>query len=151
MKMNVHVFAFILLFAMSTLSQPLHAQNKISTAKVDIPFGFDYGAKHFGPGAYTLDMQNLRFMTLRDNDHAAFVLTRVEYNRKPAAVGHVVFQKYGDRYFLQEVWTVNSDSHLTVCASKWEQRAARELVAQGTAPSRVELAMVTTPSTPSGN
>jgi hypothetical protein len=153
MKSNIRHLAFILLFAATSIPVTSHAQTRLTQARIDVPFAFDYGSAHFSPGAYILDMQNPNIMQLHGRSHSALAMTATESNHhaKMLKTGQVVFEKYGDRYFLQEVEVANSTTHLSVYQTKWQKRAARELAAQATVPSRVELAMVTTPSTVSGN
>jgi hypothetical protein len=153
MKSNIRHLAFILLFAATCIPVTLHAQTRLTQARIDVPFAFDYGSAHFSAGAYTLDTQNPNIMQLHGRSRSALAMTRVESNRNPKMLkaGQVVFEKYGDRYFLQEVEMANSTTHVSVYQTKWQRQAVRELTAQGTAPSRVELAMITSPSTQSGN
>jgi hypothetical protein len=117
----------------SAQSLPIH---------VRIPFPFIAADRTVQAGDYTLLPASTSpgFMLLKgDEGEQGLFLSTFPLDSRPAAelnVVKVVFHRYGDRYFLSEVWTdVNK---LGVWKSKQEKR---ELKAANVAP--VEVALVT--------
>ena len=44
------------------------------------------------------------------------------------AKGKLVFNRYGNRYFLDEIWKPNADSHLKLVETPSEQHIRKELI-----------------------
>ena len=65
MKSSFRIIALAtLVAALASLSPAMHAQMNL-TARVDVPFQFDYGKKHFGPGVYTISKDGPNFLTVQ--------------------------------------------------------------------------------------
>jgi hypothetical protein len=115
----------------SAQSLPIH---------VSIPFPFIVADRTMQAGDYTLQPVTTSpgFMLLKgeEGEQGLFVST-FPLNSRPAAEQQVVkaiFHRYGDSYFLSEVWT--EGSKLGVWKSKQEKR---ELQAANLAPTDVVL------------
>jgi hypothetical protein len=141
MKLNIRTIALATLVPIASLSQTLHAQTAIA-ARVDVPFSFDYGTKHFGHGVYTLSMDGQHFVTIRNNASFATAMAQTSYDPTPAKTSVVVFRKYGDRYFLEGVSIAGAATHIDVLQSREEKRAARELASRGENATQVALALL---------
>jgi hypothetical protein len=141
MTYKIRTIALAALVAIASLSQTLHAQTTIA-ARVDVPFSFDYGTKHFAHGVYNLSMDGQHFLVIRNNASAASVMTQISYDPTPMKTSVVVFKKYGDRYFLQEVQIAGAATHIDVLESQAEKRAARELASRGENVTQVALALL---------
>jgi hypothetical protein len=152
MKMNIRTIALATLAITASLSLTLHAATRPVCNRVNVPFAFNYGSAHFAPGIYNISMLRTDLMELRGgNGHVALAIVQTEYDSQPRTAGKLVFKKYGDRYFLSEVWEVNTTTHLKLFETKQEKHAAKELISQSTNSSRVELALVTAPFTTAGD
>ncbi len=141
MKSNIRAFVVTALFAATSLVPAVHAQTG-TVVKVNVPFAFDCGPSHFAPGTYTLNMIRMNTMLVRSPHNAGLVMTESDYSLKPNKTGIAVLRKYGDRYFLEELWLPDSTTHIKVYESKWERRAATELASEGRNPSTIELALL---------
>jgi hypothetical protein len=131
------------LFAAASTVPAARAQNV--HARVQIPFAFDYGSRHFEPGLYRIDNLSASVLELSGRRAAAMVIYRSDVNMQPAESSYILFRKYGDRYFLQEVWSAASAQHLSILESNSETRAIRErsMTDSGTS---VQVAFLRTPA-----
>lgn len=137
-----------LLFASAiTYSVPLHAQNIGPTVSATVPFGFELGVHHFSPGTYTIARPFEGILAVRNRSDRGMVLARWEISTKRTEKAKVVFHRYGNRYYLREVWPSSSLTHLECAESKQERQARRaEVAVVPSAPTNVELALSQTPS-----
>ena len=76
--------------------------------KADIPFEFHAGNAMLPAGPYTLGQEgNIRHVLLLrsgEGKAAAFLLTNSADTGQVPDQSKLVFRKYGDRYFLAQVW-----------------------------------------------
>ena len=138
LKSSAKVFAAIL--AVASMSAVSHAQGQIDQVKVNVPFAFETGTSYMPAGVYKISMEQNRIMLVKGNTKAALLLTRLDEDRSPVAAGKVVFHRYGNRYFLREVWTPGRSSHFECDKSKAEKSLV--LARNESAPSNVELALL---------
>ncbi|MGA2373332.1 MAG: hypothetical protein ABSG11_21960 [Candidatus Korobacteraceae bacterium] len=117
--------------------------------QVDIPFAFEVGSAHFAPGTYFLNDSQQYFLTVRGPSGTALAMDRREASLSPATKGKVVFHRYGNRYFLREVWVKGETDHLRCPESKAERRVRKiQQEANHAAivtPSNVEIALLQNP------
>ncbi len=141
MKSNMRIAALATVVATLALLTPaMHAQ---IDAHVNVPFAFDYGTTHFGPGTYTLSMDGPDVLLVRSGMNGATAIVQTAIERTRPAASQVIFSKYGNRYFLQEFVIAGGGQHVTVNESEAERRAAnRELAMRNSAPVQVALALV---------
>jgi hypothetical protein len=142
MKTNIRAVSLAILAAVASLSPALHAQPNLLYAKVNVPFSFDYGSKHFSHGIYTLTMKDQNTLTIRSDASTAMAMVQTDYTPVREKTSQVIFRKYGDRYFLEEVLVSGSATHVAVLESGAEKRAARELASWGGSASEVALALL---------
>jgi hypothetical protein len=107
-------------------------------ATADIPFAFELVNQKFAAGGYELvDLGHTDGIQLRDSGTKALVYVlarRDSVGTKDAATARLVFNKYGDRHFLAEVWYPNFTR--TLMKSRSERAlVTSKLVASG--PERV--------------
>ena len=124
----------------------VHAQTGWHRASVTVPFSFDCGKTHLAHGQYVLSVDG-NVLTIRGTASATTVLALSSYNPTATEALRVVFKKYGDRYFLEEVRGAMNE--LTVNETSDEKRAAREFATRGMRPETLALALV--PQGPLGN
>jgi hypothetical protein len=122
-----------LIFALTIYPTKAHAQI-IRDLEVTIPFQFHAGDAKLPAGTYvihTLDNSNLTIMEISNEDgstSALFEVRDAETNPAPAK-SELIFNKYGNRYFLAKVFDESNPNGSSVNESRYEQRisnAARE-------------------------
>ena len=102
----------VALFAAATL----YAQGS-QTLTVQVPFGFHVGNSILPAGGYTVDTDAApNILRLRSDDFKSSVMiqTNAVEKLKAPSQGMLVFNKYGDEYFLSQVWKpgINTGSEL---------------------------------------
>jgi hypothetical protein len=118
---------FGLLFAFSAVPGQAQGQPKI---KATIPFNFVIGSKELKAGEYLvqqfgpLGSQNLLFRS-EDGDVEQTAFTVPIETNKIGNHEHLVFHRYGDQYFLSQVWFAGDDGHEFIAGAQ-EKKAATE-------------------------
>jgi hypothetical protein len=115
-----------LIFALTMY--PARAQAQIiGDLEVSIPFQFHAGSTKLPPGKYVvhmLDNSNLTVMEISSVDgstSALFDVESVEANSAPAK-NELIFNKYGNRYFLAKLFDQENPSGSKVVESRYEKR-----------------------------
>ena len=74
---------------------------------VHVPFDFVAVEKTLPAGEYTLSQQSNSVILIRSTDQkqALFVITQGTQSAKVQEQAKLVFDRFGDRYFLSEVWS----------------------------------------------
>jgi hypothetical protein len=137
------VVAFL---AVASGATALHAQDQTIRSQVKVPFAFEVGSVHFAPGTYLLSVPREHLLSVQGSSGTALAMDRRESSLSPATESKVVFYRYGDRFFLREVWMKGNTDHLRCPESKAEhtyreveQAANRASIAT---PTSVELALL---------
>lgn len=94
-------------------------------AKADVPFTFAVEQNAMAAGHYSIIEVSERALEIRNNDTntAVAVIVQREESIKPQNP-RLVFHKYGDRYFLAEIWCASGSagsSGMELPAGKLEQ------------------------------
>ena len=114
------VMAFVFLAGAFTAAS-LRAQNH--EVRADLPFSFAVGSKQFPAGHYTF-LTGPRYTTVIPTiDNEILVLSKTE--EAFHAVGRLnilVFNKYGDEYFLREIRCPSIAMNVEIPQSKQEKR-----------------------------
>jgi hypothetical protein len=96
--------------------------------KAEIPFDFAVGNKWLPAGEYQVEPRSQRFMLIQSTDarSSALAMTIGVHAGKTSDVGKLVFNRYGEQYFLSKIWAPGSDisRELSKC------RLEREVAAQ---------------------
>jgi hypothetical protein len=144
MKISIRA-ALLAAFVLSALTAPtLRAQTEATRFEMNVPFAFNYGSAHLAAGVYTIDMARPNLLVLHGASRSVMAMTRTEENRSPEKAGRAVFTKYGDRFYLDELWVANSSAHLGIYHAKPKQRI-EHVASDAAAPARVELALLSVP------
>jgi len=121
--MKKQLFALLLGLLLTTAS----AYAQTINVKADVPFKFVVAGRTLPKGEYTI-------RTLHGTDHA---LSIIGDGQKPSIfLAHsclslksvqtkLVFNRYGDRYFLSEIWTEGNDAGYQLARSRRELEMAR--------------------------
>jgi hypothetical protein len=99
-----------------------------SILKAEIPFDFAVGNKWLPAGEYQVKPLSERVTLIQSQDarSSAAAMTIKVHAGKTSDVGKLVFNRYGEQYFLSKIWAPSSDTgrELTKC------RLEREVAAQ---------------------
>jgi hypothetical protein len=74
---------------------------------VQVPFGFHVGNTMLPSGEYTVDTDvapSVVRLRSADSKSAAMIITIPVQTLDAPSIGKLVFNKYGDEYFLSQVW-----------------------------------------------
>ena len=117
---------------------PSHGFAQDNDMRVNVPFAFHNGSQRMPAGVYTVKIESTHLTLLRGDSKSGYVNTNPQIG-KPAAKGKLVFQRYGDQYFLREVWAANSETGQKCVKSKLEREV--EIAQRKAAQSGAELAL----------
>jgi hypothetical protein len=95
---------------------------------VNVPFDFSVKNQHLAAGNYTVTTDTGRSVVLirgEEGGPAVFALTMPAQAPKIQVQPKLVFNRYGDRYFLTQVWQATTDQGRILQASMAEQELAR--------------------------
>lgn len=145
-------WSFRIIFIASALvfapvALPCHGQSAGHTMSVNVPFSFEMGSKHFEPGTYSVRTPQPDVIEIQGHSTAAFALTHEEQSNKASKTAKLVFDRYGEHYFLRQLWFhADQTSYAEFPESKSEKQAKRsELASNSKKPSNVEIAMLRIP------
>jgi len=142
---------FRTLIVVSTLAfLPIaNAQTAHHTMTANVPFGFELGSTHMGPGTYRISTPVQNVVELRNGSQVAMILAYSGESSRPSKTAKIVFDRYGDHYFLRQIWfNPEEKSYLESVESKTEKQAKRQELASNPStknPSNVEVAILRIP------
>jgi hypothetical protein len=111
------------------------------TLKANIPFDFTVGNTSMPAGEYTITSPFEEVLLLRSGGHSASIVTSKDYAESESG-SKLVFDRYGNQYFLHEVLCPKVTSlNLEVAASKAE-KSARQHATEAKLPNSGEQTMV---------
>jgi hypothetical protein len=105
--MQVQIFRTIIALALFVVISAASA-NAQSGGTFAVPFDFHAGRHTLAPGTYTITQVSTRLLELRSEDGAASVLVEAPLTArapKKRETARLVFRRYGDHYFLAQVWS----------------------------------------------
>ena len=116
-----------------------------SRVEVTIPFDFSAGKATLKAGAYSVKRMAGNILAIRsaDGKTTAIVNAPLAIGARESRAGErLVFNKYGDQYFLSQVW-MSVDAGRQLFPSSGEQKVARayEIANHNAKPGRVEIAV----------
>jgi opacity protein-like surface antigen len=114
------------LFVLSTLAaQVAQAQQSLV---VTIPFDFTAGNTTLPAGDYSVQTwskdRSVLMMQRTDQSASLVIPTMAAISIKPQSESKLVFHRYGDRYFLSQVWTAGNPHGRELSKSKREKEIA---------------------------
>jgi len=146
---KVRTAVVVAAFAIASVSQALHAQGPTKLGTATVPFAFQAGTAHFVPGAYSISTRPDDLLLIRGASKSAVAMAMRNVGRERSTVSQLVFRRYGNRYFLREVWTEGSIDHLSCLESKAERQAERSQLAANDASiaahTNIEVALLENP------
>jgi hypothetical protein len=95
--------------------------------KVNIPFAFGVQDQSLPAGQYlvfTVTPERSIRIVSANGKHSAIVNTLPNYAKEPSSNSRLVFHRYGNEYFLAEVWTAGQDVARNPLSSKKAMESA---------------------------
>jgi hypothetical protein len=121
------------------------AQSNSTIARVDIPFAFQAGSQRMPAGTYHVSEISDHTLQLRGpgKNATSFVMVHSVQVLNAPSKGSMVFDRYGSRYYLHQVWTAGD----TLGVECPKSRAEKEILqAENNQPATlVQLALVNEP------
>jgi hypothetical protein len=116
----------IALFVASSLAAAgnLSAQNH--QMKANIPFAFTVGSRTLPAGSYTISSPSSNLMVVRNDQNRMAAASTVHGSDKQSPSSVLVFHRYGNQYFLEEILDPSNAMNVSVPRSKGEKSARRE-------------------------
>ena len=95
---------------------------------VNIPFSFSVDGHALPAGDYTVlavtPVENMALVSA-DGKHSLIIRDLPNYANNPSATSRLVFNRYGNEYFLAQVWTAGQDVARNPFAGDREKEMAR--------------------------
>lgn len=114
----------VTLFAV--LAGPAVFAQSSTVVKMDVPFEFRVGGQSLPAGEYCIVPKSPTLINVRSKDghQSAIALTNAVQATRTSNDGKLVFNRYGNLYFLAQVWNPGEDVGRKVIQSKVEQEVA---------------------------
>jgi hypothetical protein len=130
---------------LAVVAATAHAQMPGTAMRATIPFDFIVRGRTLPAGDYEVRRINdepagLRIQNVHNYDDVALFETEAVEARKIPNRGEIVFQRYGDRYFLSEVFAGGEQTGRELLPSRQERNLKRELASNKTEAETVMLA-----------
>lgn len=95
--------------------------------EVQIPFDFEAGATNMQAGDYEVSFPVNGAVLIQRSDRTGsiFLVTHATGSANTSALNKLVFHRYGERYFLRQVWSAGYSQGRELRASKAEAEMAR--------------------------
>jgi hypothetical protein len=120
------------------------AQSPTPLAEVNIPFAFQTTNQSLPAGKYRIDLESNHLIRLQGPRQAGgFVMSHNAMKTHASERGTVVFDRYGDKYYLRQIWTAGSIYGLECPKSRAEKESM--LAKNKQAPDSFELAFNSVP------
>ena len=126
MKRHFVVALTLVALALLTVTTSF-AQDKM---RADVPFAFQVGKATLPPGTYTVSKITNHSIVIRNHQQAgqAALINYRDVEKGKTQSPKLIFQKYGQRYFLAEVWN-GGTTGMQLPESKREKEYAGHQVA----------------------
>ena len=136
----------IAVLALLSCCPPSRAQAEGQSIRVNVPFEFEVGSTHMRAGLYNLNMLTGHLLNVRSTSTSVLSLAFWAQGKRPTQTPKIVFRKYGDRYFLRELWPTVGTNHFECTESQAEkQLKISELAANNAKAPDVALALLKLP------
>jgi hypothetical protein len=106
--------------AVTPLSVASQAEDPEGAVVVNVPFDFENGSQHFTAGLYTIRMGYPTLLIIQGESGFGFAWTWFDKDDQPSKTTKVVFRRYDNQYFLDQVWVAGETSHTYCLPSKAE-------------------------------
>ena len=125
MKTRALVMAGMIAMAVVASTRVAQAQEAM---RVNIPFDFVAGNTNLPAGEYLVETlgatHTLLLIDRTDPSASAFINTNAAGSAEPQSESKMIFNRYGDRYFLSQVWTAGYSTGRQLLKSAREKEMA---------------------------
>ncbi len=109
--------------ALGALTHANHAVAQSRSMIATIPFAFHDGSHTFPAGKYQIRCDsNILSVQSTNRENFGVHMTIAEFRTRTTENGKLIFNKYGDQYFLSDVWLARSDSGRKLVAGRLEKQ-----------------------------
>jgi hypothetical protein len=126
MKTRALVIAGMMTLAVLASTRVARAQE---TMRVNIPFDFVAGNTSLPAGEYSVETSGpthtLLLIDRKDASTSALIITNAAVSAEPQSESKLIFNRYGDRYFLSQVWTAGYSTGRQLLKSAREKEMAQ--------------------------
>jgi hypothetical protein len=123
--------------AIGSLLVPFVMRAQTERALYEIPFSFNAEGVELSSGKYILSSRGPQTGMLRgENGKGVLFITSGTLTNKNRSA-HLTFNKYGDRYFLRQVWDENTGTPIPISVE--EREILRTQPEAKTAPAKVSI------------
>jgi hypothetical protein len=125
MKTARTLITICLLFSAASVFGQMTSSQQLM--KVNIPFAFGVQDQSLPAGQYlvvTVTPERSIRIVSANGKHSAIVNTLPNYAKEPSSNSRLVFHRYGNEYFLAEVWTAGQDVARNPLSSKKAMESA---------------------------
>ena len=141
MKTRALVMAGMMALTVMASSRVAQAQEMQEMLVVNIPFDFVAGNMTLPAGEYSIKVtapeRTLLLIDRKDAAASAFMNTNPVVKTEMQTESKMIFNRYGDRYFLSEVWTAGNSRGRQLSKSRREMEMAQ--IAKSETQSQVTL------------
>ncbi|HKS26345.1 MAG TPA: hypothetical protein VJS44_00935 [Pyrinomonadaceae bacterium] len=135
---------FIGIIALALVSAIASSAQNQRSITVNIPFDFTVKGKTLPAGEYILSRGSAADRTglviaRRDSEASAVVLTMPVESRESQSESRLVFNRYGERYFLSQVWIAGDSQGRELFKSNRESSMEMELARSNARPEVVAV------------
>jgi len=142
--LNSSLIACALTIGSLASTQYASAQSSTPLAEVTIPFTFQTSNQTLPAGAYRIDRESDHVIRLEGPaSSGGFVVTHDAIKLHAPEHGTIVFARYGDKYYLRQIWTAGDNVGVECSKSRAEKESLQASNRQ--APTTIELAFNTVP------
>jgi|SRR5580704_11093746 hypothetical protein len=113
----------IALFALAGLVMAGTASAQSYEVRANIPFDFTAGRVFLPAGTYTITSDDRITVVIQNGTQHATILRSAVADEDRSRNNRLVFNKYGDQYFLREILCPSIHLNLELHASKMEDKA----------------------------
>ena len=115
------------LFAFAGILATSAALAQEYSIQATVPFNFTVGSKQLPAGTYRITSARDNVVAIENRETQASILSAVSSDsEQPAKGAQLVFNKYGDQYFLREVLGGTAALNVSLPASRSEGRARHQ-------------------------
>jgi hypothetical protein len=126
MKTRALIMAGVMVLTFAASTQVARAQDHLV---VNVPFDFVAGSTKLPAGEYSVKVQGplntLLLIRRAATAESAIIPTNAVVANEPRTESKLVFNRYGDRYFLSQIWTEGNNQGRQVPKSAREKEMAQ--------------------------
>ena len=132
----------IALFALSTLGAAARVLGQTPAVQATVPFEFTVGGRLLPADTYSITSSQSGVILIRNADNHFWAVTTASHSNQESSAGsELVFDKYGEKYFLHEVMCPQDAAlNVDVPKSKMEKQVQTQEAKYGGEPEVVLIA-----------